>query len=318
MTGNVVALSGGVGGAKLVLGLSRVLEPGELTVVVNTGDDFTHLGLFICPDVDTILYTLAGVADPVRGWGRCDETWHFMAELERLGGETWFRLGDADLALHVERTRRLAAGATLTQVTAALAGRLGIRTRLLPMTDQPVRTRVRTPTGWLDFQDYFVRQRCEPVLQEIRYDGAGSSPPSSAVLCALTDPGLRSIVICPSNPLLSVGPMLAIPAIREALVSRTAPAVAVSPIVGGAAVRGPTAKIMRELGGAATAAEVARGYAGLIDAFLVDPADAVGEFPRDVRVVEAPGLMTTLEDRERLARAALASADAVARGNTAA
>jgi LPPG:FO 2-phospho-L-lactate transferase len=200
-------------------------------------------------------------------------------------------------------------------VTAALAGRLGIRTRLLPMSDKPVRTRVRTPAGWLDFQDYFVRQRCEPVLQEIRYEGAGTSPPSSAVLEALTGPHLRGIVICPSNPLLSVGPILAIPAIREALSSRRAPAVAVSPIVGGAAVRGPTAKIMRELGGASTAADVARGYAALIDAFLVDPADTAGDFPPGVRVVEAPGLMTTLEDRKCLARAALAAVDAVARGN---
>jgi LPPG:FO 2-phospho-L-lactate transferase len=314
VTGRVVALSGGVGGAKLVLGLSRVLGAAELSVIANTGDDFTHLGLRICPDLDTILYTLAGIADPERGWGRRDETWRFMAELERLGGETWFRLGDADLALHVERTRRLAAGAALTEVTAALAGRMGVGTRLLPMSDEPVRTRVRTAAGWLDFQDWFVRQRCEPALREIRYEGAGTCRPSSAVLEALTGANLRGIVIGPSNPLLSIGPILAIPAIRQALSSRRAPAVAVSPIVGGAAVRGPTAKIMRELGGAATAAEVAGGYAGLIDAFLVDPADAAGGFPPGVRVLEAAGLMTTLEDRERLARAALAAVDAVAVG----
>jgi len=313
VTGMVVVLSGGVGGAKLVLGLSRVLDPAKLTVIANTGDDFLHLGLAISPDIDTILYTLAGLVDPERGWGRRDETWKFMEAIEQLGGETWFRLGDADLALHVERTRRLAAGATLSDITAHLARRLGVGPRILPMSDDPVRTRLGTAEGWLDFQDYFVRRRCEPLVREIRYEGADAAAPSAAALAALRDPRLRAIIIGPSNPLLSIGPLLAVPGIRAALANRSAPVVAVSPIIAGKAVKGPTAKMMRELGLPATAEEVARGYAGLIDAFVVDPVDAKGAFPAAIRVLAAPALMETIGDRERLASATLAAADRLAR-----
>jgi LPPG:FO 2-phospho-L-lactate transferase len=309
VTGTVDVLSGGVGGAKLVLGLSRVLDPSILTIIANTGDDFRHLGLAISPDIDTILYTLAGLVDPEKGWGRRDETWKFMEAIEQLSGETWFRLGDADLALHVERTRRLAGGATLSNVTAHLAGRLGVVPRVLPMTDDPVRTRLGTDEGWLDFQDYFVRRHCEPPVREIRYDGADAAAPSAAVLAALREPHLRAIIIGPSNPLLSIGPLLAIPGLRAALANASAPVVAVSPIIAGQAVRGPTAKLMRELGLPASADEVARGYADLIDAFVVDPVDAHGSFPPAIRVLAAPALMRTIEDRERLARAALAAAD---------
>lgn len=309
MTGSVVVLSGGVGGAKLVLGLSRMLDPAKLTVIANTGDDFMHLGLAISPDIDTILYTLAGLVDPEQGWGRRDETWTFMEALERLGGETWFRLGDADLALHVERTRRLAAGASLTDVTAQLARRLGVGPCVLPMSDDAVRTQVRTAEGWLDFQEYFVRRRCGPPVREIRYVGVDSAAPTAAVLAALRDSRLRAIIIGPSNPLLSIGPILALTGIRAALASRSAPVVAVSPIIAGQAVKGPAAKMMRELGLPVSAVEVARGYAGLIDAFVVDPADAEAAFPPAVRVLAAPALMRTIEDRERLARAALAAAD---------
>ncbi|HUG99973.1 MAG TPA: 2-phospho-L-lactate transferase [Gammaproteobacteria bacterium] len=314
MTGAVVVLSGGVGGAKFVLGLSRVLDPAQLTVIANTGDDFEHLGLAISPDIDTILYTLAGLLDPERGWGRRDETWIFMEALERLGGETWFRLGDGDLALHVERTRRLAGGATLSDVTAHLACRLGVGPRVLPMSDDPVRTRLRTPDGWLDFQDYFVRCRCEPPVHEIRYDGADTAAPTAAVLAALSDPRLRAIIIGPSNPLLSIGPILAIPGIRAALANQSAPVVAVSPIIAGQAIKGPAAKMMRELGLLSSAEGVARGYEDLIDAFVVDPVDAKATFPSAIRVLAAPALMKTIGDRERLAIAALAAADGLARG----
>lgn len=310
MTGRVVALSGGVGGAKLALGLARVLGEDELVVVANTGDDFVHLGLAISPDVDTLLYTLAGLADPVRGWGLRDETWTFMAALERLGGDTWFRLGDADLALHVERTRRLAAGATLTEVTDALRRRLDIGARVLPMSDDPVRTRLRTDAGWLDFQDYFVRHRCEPVVREIAFEGARVAAASPAVLEALRDPALRAVVICPSNPLLSIGPMLAIRALRAALIDSPAPVVAVSPVIAGAAVKGPTAKLLREVGHESSAAAVARAYLDFVDVFVADEADAATTVPPGMRLETAPTLMASLEDRERLARAVLAAADA--------
>ena len=313
MKGTVVALSGGVGGAKLALGLSRVVDPSQLVVVANTGDDFVHLGLAVSPDVDTLVYTLAGLVDPERGWGRRDESWHFMDALERLGGDTWFRLGDADLAMHVERTRRLAAGERLTAVTADFARQLGVAARVLPMSDDPVRTRLQTGEGWMDFQEYFVRRRCEPRVHAVDYAGAGVAAPAPGLLEALRDPGLAAIVICPSNPLLSIGPILAVPGIREAIASRRAPAVAVSPLIGGAAVKGPTAKMMRELGGDATASEVAHGYAGLIDALVADPADAGLAYPPGLRVHSAPALMNSIEDRERLARAALAAAEAAGR-----
>ncbi len=303
----VVALSGGVGGAKLAHGLSRVLGPEELVVLTNTGDDFTHFGLHISPDIDTVLYTLAGLADPVRGWGRRDETWSFMAVLEQLGGESWFRLGDGDLALHVERTRQLAAGSSLTEVTDRLRLRLGVTARVLPMTDAPVRTRLATGSGWLEFQDYFVRRRCEPVVQAIEYAGAELARPPQALLAALASPDLAAVVICPSNPLLSVGPILAVAGLREALGRCAAPIIAVSPLIGGQAVKGPTAKIMRELGLEATAAAVARSYADLLDVFVVDTVDADLALPAGVRRTVAPTLMSTVADREQLARTVLAA-----------
>ena len=196
----VVALSGGVGGAKLALGLSRVLPAEELLVVCNTGDDFEHLGLCISPDIDTVMYTLAGVANPELGWGRGDETWSFMETLDTLGGETWFRLGDRDLAVHVERTRRLRAGETLSAITADLCAVSASAPRVLPMSDDPVRTRVRTEEGWIDFQDYFVRQRCEPAVHEVAFHGAATARVQPDFLAALADPQLKAVVICPSNP----------------------------------------------------------------------------------------------------------------------
>ena len=304
----VLALSGGIGGAKLALGLSRVLPPGALTVVANTGDDFEHLGLCISPDIDTLIYTLAGLDNPQTGWGRRDETWTFMAALEAIGGETWFRLGDGDLAIHVERTRRLRAGETLSHITADFCRRLGIATRILPMSDDRVRTRVRTAEGWLDFQDYFVRLKCAPEVREIAFEGVAAARPLPEFMAALADPRLRAVVLCPSNPFISIEPILAIPGVREALMACAAPVIAVSPIIGGRAVKGPTAKMMRELGIEVSAAAVARRYGDLIDAYVVDHAD-VPIAGLDVKIVPAPALMVTLADREALARVVLAAAD---------
>src|SRR5437899_2641177 len=263
--GLVVALSGGIGGAKLVLGLSRIMPPADLLVIVNTGDDFEHLGLAISPDLDTIMYTLAGLDDPQRGWGRRNETWTFMSALAGLGGETWFRLGDGDLATHVERTRRRAAGEALSAITADFCRRLGVAARLVPMSDDKVRTRLRTEEGWLDFQDYFVRRRCAPPVREIAYDGAASARAHPDLLAALRDPRLRTVVICPSNPLLSIEPILAVAELREAIARAAAPVVAVSPIIGGRAVKGPTAKMMSELGLEVSAVAVARSSQDLLD-----------------------------------------------------
>ncbi|HXR87779.1 MAG TPA: 2-phospho-L-lactate transferase [Stellaceae bacterium] len=305
----VIALSGGVGGAKLALGLSRVLPPGDLTVIANTGDDFAHLGLAISPDIDTLLYTLAGLDNPETGWGRCDESWNFMAALEALGGETWFRLGDRDLATHIERTRRLHAGESLSQITEDFRQRFGIATRILPMSDDPVRTRVKTRDGWLDFQPYFVRQRCEPIISAIEFAGAGDARPQPELLAALADPALVAVIICPSNPFISIEPILALRGVRAALHDCAAPVVAVAPIIGGRAVKGPTAKMMRELGIETSAAAIARRYSDFIDAYIVDHDDAPSCTGLDCRAVPAKALMETLADREALARIALAAAN---------
>lgn len=304
----IIALSGGVGGAKLALGLSRVLPPEDLLVVVNTGDDFEHLGLAISPDIDTVAYTLAGLANREVGWGRHDETWSFMETLEVLGGETWFRLGDRDLALHVERTRRLRAGERLSAVTADLCRRMGIEQRVLPMSDDPVRTRLLTEEGWIDFQEYFVHRRCEPVVRELDFHGAEVAKPHPDFMAALADPALQAVVICPSNPFISVEPILAIPGVRAALVACKAPVIAVSPIIAGRAVKGPTAKMMTELGLDATAGTVAQRYADLLDGYVIDHADMAEVVSIDARVTLAQTLMTTIEDRETLARTVLDAA----------
>ncbi|QIB35351.1 2-phospho-L-lactate transferase [Ancylobacter pratisalsi] len=305
----VVAISGGIGGAKLALGLDRVLPPGALTVIANTGDDFRHLGLHISPDIDTLLYTLAGLDDPVRGWGRRDETWTFMQALERLGGETWFRLGDGDLATHVERTRSLDGGATLSAVTAELAARLGIGSAIVPMSDAPVRTRVETDEGWLDFQHYFVRRQCQPRVVALAFEGAASARPAAAALAALADPELAAIVICPSNPYLSVDPILSVPGMAEALRASPAPVIAVSPIIKGQAVKGPTAKLMDEIGLVPSAATVAAHYGSLVDLFVLDEADAGLDLGTQMACVSAPTLMRTLDDKVNLARRVLKLAE---------
>ncbi|MSP02953.1 MAG: 2-phospho-L-lactate transferase [Acetobacteraceae bacterium] len=304
----ILALSGGVGGAKLALGLARVMPPEELAVIVNTADDFEHLGLSISPDIDTVTYTLAGLANRELGWGRHDETWSFMETMEALGGETWFRLGDRDIALHVERTRRLNNGETLSAVTADLCRRLGIKSRVVPMSDDPVRTRLRTEEGWLDFQEYFVRRRCEPVVLELLFQGAGAARAHPEFLAALADPSLQAIVICPSNPFISVEPILAIPGVRQALIDSPAPIIAVSPIIAGQAVKGPTAKMMTELGMDPSAGTVAHRYHDLLDGYVIDHADMSEVVSIDARVTLAQTLMRTMEDREALARTVLDAA----------
>ena len=309
--GPVVALSGGVGGAKLALGLYRILPPDTLTVIANTGDDFEHLGLSISPDLDTQLYTLSGNDNPELGWGRRDETWTFMAALDALGGETWFRLGDGDLATHIERTRRLKAGESLSAVIDDFRRCLGIAARLLPVSDDPLRTRLLTTAGLLDFQDYFVRLRSEPAISELEFAGAEQARPHPEVLAALAAPALRAVVICPSNPFISIDPILAVPGIRAALRDCRAPVVAVSPIIAGQAVKGPTAKMMAELGLPVDAAAVAQHYRDFLDLYIANEADAAATSGLTIPVVLAPILMRSLADREALAETVLAAAERI-------
>jgi len=307
--GAVVALSGGIGGAKLALGLYRVLPPGSLTVVCNPGDDFDHLGLRVCPDTDTVLYTLAGIANPETGWGRVGETWMFMQALSDLGGETWFRLGDGDLALHVERTRRLADGEPWSSICGDIARRLGVRARVVPACDEEVRTVVETPGGRLAFQHYFVRDRCESAVTGFEFEGAASARPCGAVLEALADSALRCVVVCPSNPFISIGPILAVPGMSDAIRASGAPVVGVSPIIGGRAVKGPTAKMMREIGLEVSNRAIEHHYGDMVDAWIVDVADArdAAGFDRPVRI--APTLMRSGADKDALARVVMAFAD---------
>ena len=307
----VIALSGGVGGAKLALGLSRILDPEGLLVVANTADDFEHLGLHVSPDVDTLMYTLGGLENPETGWGQRGETWSFMDMLARLGGETWFRLGDRDLAVHVERTRRLSRGETLSDVTADFCRRIGVRHRIVPMTDDRVRTRLHTAEGWIDFQDYFVRRQCRPDVHDIAFEGAARARPHPDIMTALRSERLRAVVICPSNPFISVEPILALPGLRSALESCSAPVVAVSPIIGGRAVKGPTAKMMRELGLTPSAAAVAQRYGALLDGYILDHEDAAEAGRLGPHATVAKTLMTSLADREMLARTVLDAADAI-------
>lgn len=305
---SVLALSGGIGGAKLALGLTQAMPPESLLIVGNTGDDFEHLGLHVSPDLDTLMYTLSGKADPEKGWGLASESWAFMQALEALGGETWFQLGDGDLATHVERTRRLRAGERLTEITSDFCRRLGIAARIVPASDDPVRTIVETPDGDLAFQHYFVRERCQPTVSGFRFQGADVSGPSPEFLDALKAPSLQAVVVCPSNPFLSIDPILAVGGIREALRACPAPVIAVSPIVGGDAVKGPTAKNLRELGHPVSATAVANYYRDFLDGFVVDVQDeaAIPEIEELGLAVEvANTLMTDLESKAALARTVL-------------
>ena len=311
----VLALTGGIGGAKLALGFAKVLEPHQISFVVNTGDDFEHVGFHVSPDVDTLVYTLAGEANVDTGWGRRDESWHFMDAARQLGIETWFRLGDRDLALHVYRRQRLAEGATLTEITREICQRLGVAQTVLPMSNDPVRTRVLTPDGSLAFQHYFVRDRCQPAVTGFEFDGiedAAISPDIQALVSTSSD-DLGAIVICPSNPFVSVDPILNLPGMRELLKSASVPIIAVSPIVGGRAIKGPTAKMMRELDIPTSATAVARHYRDLITGFVLDECDAnheseVADLGLATTVTQT--VMSSLDDRIALARDVLAFASA--------
>jgi LPPG:FO 2-phospho-L-lactate transferase len=274
MVGKVVALAGGVGGAKLVLGLSRLLPGEQLTVVINTGDDEEFHGLHVSPDLDTVMYTLAGLSNQDTGWGLAGDTFQALAMLGRYGAETWFNLGDRDLATHLRRTQLLRQGATLTEVTGQLSRYLGITHELIPMSDDPVGTVLTTPAGDLPMQQYFVRERSQPPVSAVRYVGADTARPSPRFLEVLAEADL--VVFCPSNPLLSLGPILALPGVRKALAAERlrGQRIAVSPLVGDAAFRGPAAKIMAELGEEVSCVGVARQYRGLCDTILIDPQDA--------------------------------------------
>ncbi|NQV60143.1 MAG: 2-phospho-L-lactate transferase [Alphaproteobacteria bacterium] len=310
--GPVIALSGGVGGAKLALGLSRLGLGDDLLVVTNVGDDFEHLGLNICPDLDSVTYALAGLNDQAKGWGRADEGWRFMAALGELGGENWFNLGDRDLAMHVLRSEALARGESLTQVTRSITRQLGITAQVVPMSDDPVRTMVQTADGPLAFQHYFVRDRCEPVVTGFVFDGIAAARPQADFMTALKNPDLRAVIITPSNPFVSVDPILELPGVRAAMGAAPAPVIAVSPIVAGLAIKGPAAKMMAELGMPSTALAVAQHYGDLLDGFVLDhgdqdQADAVAAL--GIRPLVTKTVMESLEDRIKLAEFVLEAAD---------
>ncbi len=309
----VVALAGGVGGAKLADGMAQALPPESLTVIVNTGDDFEHLGLKICPDLDTVCYTLAGLANPSTGWGRAGETWNALESLETLGGPGWFRLGDRDLGTHLERTRRLRLGQGLSQITCDFCRAWGVRQSVLPMSDDPVPTLVDTNEGLLAFQDYFVRRKCEPRVRGFRFEGVESALPATGVLDSIRSADL--IVICPSNPWVSIDPILALPGVRAAL-RAGAPVIAVSPIIGGKTVKGPAAKMYAELGILPSALAVSRHYGarssgGILTGFVLDQVDRDLEptiVSAAIQPLVAATLMTTGQDRLRLAEEILARA----------
>ena len=303
----IIALSGGIGGAKLALGLSRVLPAEELLIIANTGDDFEHYGLSICPDTDTLLYTLAGLDNPKLGWGRADESWAFMETLASLGGADWFRLGDRDLALHVLRSHRLCAGDSLSAITDDVRQRLSIGPRILPMSDDPVRTKIGTDRGWLDFQDWFVRLRAEPLARAVKFAGVEQARPQPVLLEALRAQP-RGIVICPSNPFISIEPILAVPGLSDAIKASGAPVVAVSPIIAGQAVKGPTARMFEALGVTPSAAAVAARYGDLLDGYVMEHGDDGTGIPP--RVFHAATLMRDLADKTALAQQVLAAIEA--------
>ncbi|CAN5341248.1 2-phospho-L-lactate transferase [soil metagenome] len=302
----VAALAGGVGGAKLAAGLQATLPPGDLSVVVNTADDFDPWGLRVCPDLDTVVYTLAGLANTETGWGVRDESFDALSMLSAYGEDTWFSLGDRDLATHVLRTQRLRAGARLTEVTASLAGALGVRSALLPMCDEPVSTVLKTPAGLLEFQEYFVRRRQRDEVLGVELRGIEDARVTEEVSHAVT--GAGAIIFCPSNPVVSIAPVLAVPGMRELLANSPAPKVAVSPIVGGRALKGPADRMLDSLGYEVSATGVARMYEGLLDGFVMDRADGreeAGVSALGMRVLATDAVMREEEDRERLAREVL-------------
>jgi LPPG:FO 2-phospho-L-lactate transferase len=300
----VVVLSGGGGGARFARGISAVLEPDELTVIGNVGDDVEILGLHVSPDLDSLLYTLAGLLDDERGWGRADETWKALEAAVEWGGEGWFRLGDRDLGLHLVRTRALREGARLSEVTAELCGRVDLKALVLPATDDGLRTHVVTPAGRFPFQEWFVGRGHRDDVDAVEYDGAEGAVPAPGVLDALE--AADAILLAPSNPYLSIGPILAVRGIRAALAARRVRCVAVSPLVGGAAVTGPLARMLSRMAGGTTPAHVTRCYEGLIDALVIDESDAPAT--ADVDLVVTPTLMRDRDAERRLAEATLEAA----------
>ena len=307
MPPRTLAISGGVGGAKLALGFARLLPPDDLTIVVNTGDDETFHGLRVSPDIDSVVYALAGMTSRETGWGVEGDSFRAMEALGRLGGETWFRLGDLDLATHLRRTELLAAGRTLSEATREICAALGVRHAVAPMSDAPVRTIIETAeSGAMAFQDYFVRRACEPRAVAVRFDGADDAPPSPAFAAAIES--ADAIVFCPSNPVVSVEPVLAVRGVRRAIERFRGPRVAVSPIVGGRAIRGPAAKMMAELGEDPSAVGVARRCAGLADALILDECDAHLAAAVEAQGVEArvaQTVMTSDADKTALAETVL-------------
>jgi LPPG:FO 2-phospho-L-lactate transferase len=297
-----VALAGGVGGAKLAHGLAQVLSPQELTIIVNTGDDFEHLGLTICPDLDTVCYTLANLANPETGWGRKDETWNAISNIKKLGGPSWFRLGDQDFATHIERTRRLNEGQTLTQITQDFCKAWGIEHTVLPMSDSPVRTMVNTDEGELAFQEYFVHRRCEPRVKGFRFEEVEDAEPTIGVKEAVESANV--IVICPSNPWVSIDPIIKTLTPTLSLKRRGRFIVAVSPIIGGKAIKGPAAKMFAELGIEPSALAVANHYRNILDGFVLDDVDSVLEDEikkLNIKTWKTDTLMNNVSDRTRLA-----------------
>ena len=299
----IVALAGGVGGAKLAAGLQEVLPRGALTVIVNTGDDFEHWGLTVCPDIDTVLYNLAGIHNPQTGWGRAGETFTTLGAMEAIGGEDWFRIGDLDLATHLRRSEWLRQGVSLSEVTDRLRRSLGIPSLVAPMSDQPVRTLVHTDEGDLPFQHYFVRRRCEPCVIDLTFVGAAEAQLSPQALTALQR--ADAVVFCPSNPYLSIDPILSIPGVRRFIRKLPVPKIAVAPIVGGRAVKGPAAKLMLEMGKEVSPRTVAEHFDGLLTAFVIDAADAELADELEVPTLVADTLMTDLASKARLAAGVL-------------
>lgn len=304
----ILAITGGVGGAKLCLGFSHILDEQRCAFAVNIGDDFEHFGLHISPDIDTLTYTLSGLSNPQTGWGRAGETWHFIEAMKQLGGDAWFNLGDSDLALHTFRTQSLKNGTSLSQVTANIASKLGIKHKILPISDDRVPTMIQSEIGELPFQEYFVKQRCEPKVNGFEFANSERANISPEIIGWLNDQALLGVVICPSNPYISIDPLLAVGGFGQLIKQLSVPVVAVSPIVHGAAIKGPTAKIMTELQIPNSAVAVARHYRDILDGFIVDETDnsLVGEIEDlGLSTISAQTVMVTLSDKINLAKVAL-------------
>jgi LPPG:FO 2-phospho-L-lactate transferase len=306
---SIVALAGGVGASKLLLGLYDVMDPADLTAIVNTGDDITLHGLKISPDLDIVTYTLAGIIDPKKGWGFRGETFHLLKRLAVFGRINWFNLGDRDLATHIHRTAMLADGKTLSDAAESIRVALGVKSRILPMCNEPVPTIIESNEGSLHFQEYLVKRRAEPIVKSIRFDGVQNANPAPGVLEAIRD--ADRVVICPSNPLISIGPILAVKGIREALRARRERVVAVCPIVGGKSLKGPSDKMLSELGHEASAKGVAKLYADFTGTFVIDPIDKsqVADIEKlGMQVAVVPAVMKTRTDKRKLARSLLSLA----------